>query len=139
MVLEPKTFALLFTVLLLAVTAYFLLGSVPLLMLKHDNPMDSRFIRSFYITCLRISLPAAVSASVSYGLANRPGLACGAAAMALVTVLMRRQLISRMDSLGAQIRAHEHLAIPQFLTVHKSTILINTTQLVAILMSLTIL
>ena len=61
MLLEPKSFALLFTVVLLAVTAYFLLGSVPLLVLKHDNPMDSRFIRSFYITYFRIALIAAVT------------------------------------------------------------------------------
>ena len=137
MLLEPKTFALLFTVVLLAVTAYFLLGSVPLLILKHDNPMDSRFIRSFYITYFRIALLAAVAACVSYAMAARPGLACGAAAIALLTVLMRRHLITRMDVLGAQIQANELVAIPRFLTMHKSAILINTTQLVAILMSLT--
>lgn len=137
MLLEPKTFALLFTVVLLAVTAYFLLGSVPLLILKHDNPMDSRFIRSFYITYFRIALLAAVAACASYALADRPGLACGAAAIALLTVLMRRHLITRMDVLGAQIQANELVAIPRFLTMHKSAILINTTQLVAILMSLT--
>ena len=50
MTLQPQMLALLFTVILLAVTTYFLLGSIPLLTLKHDNPMDSRFIRSFYIT-----------------------------------------------------------------------------------------
>ena len=47
MILEPKTIALFFTVVLLAVTTYFLLGSVPLLTLKHDNPIDARFIKSF--------------------------------------------------------------------------------------------
>jgi hypothetical protein len=137
MLLEPKTFALLFTVVLLAVTAYFLLGSVPLLTLKHDNPMDSRFIRSFYMVYFRISLVAATAACISYGLAARPGLACGAAAIALLTILMRKHLISRMDVLSAQIRANEIVAIPSFLSVHKSAIWINSTQLVAILMSLT--
>ena len=39
MMLQPNQFALLFTVALLAITAYFLLGSVPLLILKHDNPV----------------------------------------------------------------------------------------------------
>jgi len=136
MLLEPKSFALLFTVVLLAVTAYFLLGSVPLLVLKHDNPMDSRFIRSFYITYFRIALIAALATCISYALANRPALACGAAAIALLTVLLRRHLITRMDLLGAQIQANELVAIPAFLKMHKSAILINTTQLIAILMSL---
>eukprot|EP01041_Mallomonas_annulata_P019726 gene19726-39184_t len=56
MLLTPTHAALLSTVALLAVTAYFLLGSVPLLVLKHDNPMDARFIRSFYITYYRLAL-----------------------------------------------------------------------------------
>jgi hypothetical protein len=58
--LQPNQFALFFTVALLAITAYFLLGSVPLLILKHDNPVDSRFIRSFYITYFRMAFVAAV-------------------------------------------------------------------------------
>ncbi len=39
--------SLFFTVAMLIVTAYFFLGSVPLLVLKHDNPVDASFIRSF--------------------------------------------------------------------------------------------
>ncbi len=137
MLLEPQSFALLFTVVLLAVTTYFLLGSVPLLILKHDNPMDSRFIRSFYITYFRIALIAAVATCISYALAKRPALAVGAAAIALLTVLLRKHLITRMDQLGAQIQDNELFAIPAFLKMHKSAILINTTQLLVILMSLT--
>ena len=34
--------ALFFTVAMLAVTTYFLLGSIPLLILKHDNTMDAK-------------------------------------------------------------------------------------------------
>ena len=37
MTLPPQTIALFFTVALLAVTAYFLLGSIPLLVLRHDK------------------------------------------------------------------------------------------------------
>ena len=42
--------ALFFTVALLVTHAYFLLGSVPLLILKHDTPMDASFVRSFFNT-----------------------------------------------------------------------------------------
>lgn len=50
-----------FTVALLVTTAYFLLGSVPLLVLKHDTPLDSRFLRgcfnTYYRSLIASSLP----------------------------------------------------------------------------------
>ncbi|MEO7391189.1 MAG: hypothetical protein ABIU58_03380 [Ramlibacter sp.] len=41
----PKTIALVSTVLLLMSLGFFVLGSTPLLILKHNVPMDSRVIR----------------------------------------------------------------------------------------------
>lgn len=136
MQLGPQSFALLFTVVLLAVTAYFLLGSVPLLVLKHDNPMDSSFIRSFYITYFRIAFLAALAAVISYAWAGRYAFALGAACIASLTWLMRSRLITRMDELRFMIHANELMAIPQFLKMHKTAIWINTSQLLVILASL---
>jgi hypothetical protein len=136
MLLQPQTLALFFTVALLAVTAYFLLGSVPLLTLKHDNPVDARFIRSFYTTYYRIALVAAVGTTVSYALAGRSALALGAAAIATLTLVLRNTFLPRMDRLAPQILANEVQAIPAFRKIHQSAILINTTQLLAILGSL---
>ena len=133
MLLQPQTIALFFTVALLAVTAYFLLGSVPLLTLKHDNPVDARFIRSFYTTYYRIAFLAAVGTTVSYALAGRPAFAVGAAAIATLTLMLRKHFIPRMDQLAPQILADQVEAIPAFRKIHKSAILINTTQLLAIL------
>ena len=136
MLFQPQTIALFFTVALLAVTAYFLLGSVPLLTLKHDNPMDARFIRSFYITYYRIAFLAAVGTTVSYTLAGRPAFATGAAAIAILTLLLRNKFIPMMDLLAPRIVADHVDAIPAFRKIHKSAILINTSQLLAILGSL---
>ena len=47
----PLIAALFFTVTLLVTTAYFILGSIPLLILKHDTPRDARFVRGFFNTC----------------------------------------------------------------------------------------
>ena len=127
--LQPNQFALFFTVALLAITAYFLLGSVPLLILKHDNPVDSRFIRSFYITYFRMAFVAAVGTAASYALASRTGFAVGAAAIATLTLVLRARLIPRMDRLGIQIQGQDAIAIPEFRRIHKSAILINTVQL----------
>ena len=136
MTFQPQMLALFFTVVLLAVTTYFLLGSIPLLILKHDNPMDARFIRSFYITYFRLALLAALAAAISFAFAGKPLLSMGAGGMALLTLWMRQHLITQMDYFGAQIRADALVAIPAFRKMHKSAILINATQLVAILSSL---
>ncbi|PUE43949.1 hypothetical protein B9Z34_03840 [Limnohabitans sp. Hippo3] len=136
MLLQPQTIALLFTVILLAVTAYFLLGSVPLLTLKHDNPMDSRFIRSFYLTYFRIAFCAAVVTALSYGFAGKPLFALGATAIGLLTLLLRHRLISKMDQLNEKIRANDTAAMAAFHKTHKSAIVINLVQLLAILYSL---
>ena len=134
--LTPNQFALFFTVALLAVTGYFLFGSIPLLILKHDNPIDARFIRTFYITYFRLALVAAVGTSLSYAMAGRPGFALAAAGVAVLTLLLRARLIPRMDQLGIQIQGQDALAIPEFRRIHKSAILINTAQLGALLGSL---
>jgi hypothetical protein len=134
--LQPNQFALFFTVALLAVTTYFLLGSVPLLILKHDNPIDSRFIRSFYITYFRMAIVAAIGTTASYALAGRAGFAIGAAGIASLTLILRTRLIPRMDRLGQQIQGADPLAIPEFRKIHKSAILINIAQLAAIVSSL---
>ncbi len=138
MLLQPQTIALFFTVALLAVTAYFLLGSVPLLTLKHDNPTDARFIRSFCITYYRIAFLAAVGTTISYTLAGRPAFATGAAAIAILTLLLRNKFIPMMDLLAPRIVADHVDAIPAFRKIHKSAILINTSQLLAILGSLSV-
>lgn len=134
--LTPNQFALFFTVALLAVTAYFLLGSVPLLILKHDNPVDSSFIRSFYLTYFRLAFIAAMATAASYAMASRPAFAAAAMAIAALTLVLRARLIPRMDQLGAQIQGQDALAIPAFRRIHKSAILINTVQLAAVLGSL---
>ena len=136
--LTPNHAALLSTVALLAVTAYFLLGSVPLLVLKHDNPMDARFIRSFYITYYRLAWVTATATAVSYALAGRLGMALGAAGIVLLTLLLRAKFIPQMDRLAGQIRGNDLLAIPAFRQIHKAAILINVAQLLAILVSLSL-
>src|SRR6185436_2956148 len=76
--------ALFFTVALLVTTTYFILGSIPLLVLKHDTPLDARFIRAFFNIYYRAALVTASATSISYALAGRPALATGAALLALL-------------------------------------------------------
>jgi hypothetical protein len=134
--LSANSAALVFTVALVMVTAYYFLGSVPLLVLKHDNPMDAKFIRSFYDTYYRITFIVALGATLSYTFAGRPLFAMGAAANLFLALVLRRKLVPKMNALGTQIQANDTHSIPEFRKVHKTAILINLGQLVAMLSSL---
>lgn len=136
MLFQAQTFALFFTVALLAITAYFLLGSVPLLTLKHDTPLDARFIRSFYITYYRIAFLVAVATTVSYSAAGRVAFAMGAALIGILTLVLRNKFIPMMDRPAPHTAADKIDAVAAFRKIHKSAILINTSQLLAILGSL---
>ena len=128
--------ALFFTVALLVVTTYFLMGSVPLLVLKHDTPMDSRFVRGFFNTYYRIAIFTAGATAVSYALAGRSAFAAGGALLALVAIVLRRLVISRMDALHARLQVRQTSAIPEFRRIHVTAILVNLAQLVVIVASL---
>lgn len=128
--------ALFFTVALLVTTAYFIMGSIPLLVLKHDTPLDARFVRGFFNTYYVAAFVTATATSISFASAGRPGLAAGAAALALVAIALRKKIIPKMDSLGEQIQSDYMNAIPGFRRTHITAILINVTQLVAIVWSL---
>ena len=63
------------TVLLLIWMGFFMMGSLLLLILKHDSPRDSRFIRGlFNVYSMAILVTAAVGA-LFYALSERPIIA----------------------------------------------------------------
>lgn len=129
--------ALCFTVALLVTTAYFIMGSIPLLVLKHDTPLDARFVRGFFNIYYVAAFVTATATAVSFAFAGRPGLAAGAAALAVIAIVLRKKIIPKMDALGAQIQSNYMDAIPGFRRTHITAILINIAQLVAIVWSLT--
>ena len=125
-------FALFFTVVLLVITGYFLLGSVPLLVLKHDTPMDSRFVRGFFNNYYMAAMGAAGAAALSYAFAGRWVFAVGATVLGLLAAVLRRTIIPKMDALRAQIQLSEAQTIRQFRRIHLTAILVNLAQLVVI-------
>jgi hypothetical protein len=129
--------ALFFTVALLVTTAYFLMGGLPLLILKHDTPVDARFVRSFFNVYYKAAFGTAAGASVSYALASWFAFACGAAAIALTVGALRSRLIPAMEQIGAQIQTGETNAIETFRRVHSGALMVNLVQLVVLTWSLT--
>jgi len=135
--LTANQVSLIFTVAMLAVTAYFLFGSIPLLILKHDNTMDSKFIRSFYITYFKFAIVVSTAAAISYAAAVRPIQAMGAMAIAILTLVLRFKFIPQMDQLGSAIREDNNvMAVPEFRKIHKIAITLNFAQLITVLGSL---
>ncbi len=135
--LTANQVSLFFTVAMLAVTTYFLFGSIPLLILKHDNTMDSKFIRAFYITYFKIAIVVSTAAALSYAAALRPLMALLASAIAILTLVLRFKFIPQMDQFGSAIREDNNLmAIPQFRKIHKTAITLNLAQLITVLGSL---
>ena len=122
--------AFFFTVALLFFTAYFLLGGLPLLILKHDVPLDARFIRAFFNVYDRVAFWAAVGAAISYALWGRLAFALGAAAIAVVVAVLRKYFLRAMEALGAQIGSSDAEPIRRFRRMHGAALLVNVSLLV---------
>jgi hypothetical protein len=129
--------AIIFTVALLVTTAYFIMGSIPLLVLKHDTPMDARFVRGFFNIYYRAAFITAAGTAISSMLAGRLPVAAVAGGLALVALVLRQMVIPKMDAIGAKIQS-DYDAIPGFRKLHVAAILINIVQLALIVWSLTV-
>lgn len=132
----PLIAALIFTVALLVTTAYFIMGSIPLLILKHDTPLDARFVRGFFDLYYKAAFATALATAVSFALAARPAYALGAAALAAIAMVLRRHIIPKMEQLGTQIQSNDMDAIPGFRKTHATAIVVNIVQLGVIVCSL---
>lgn len=129
--------ALFFTVALLVTTAYFLMGGLPLLVLKHDTPLDARFVRGFFNVYYKAAMVTALGTAISYALWGRFGFALGAAGLAGIALLLRQRLIPAMQFLDQRIQANDDDAIRRFRRIHGSALLVNLVQLVVVVWSTT--
>lgn len=132
----PDIAALVFTVVLLFTTAYFLLGGLPLLVLRHDSPIDARFVQGFFTVYYRAAFVAAAGAAVSYALGGRPWVALSAAGVVLVVATLRRRLIPAMVRLGQRIQSHDTGAVRAFRRVHAMALAVNAVLIALVVWSL---
>lgn len=133
----PTFAALFFTVALMVTTAYFLMGGLPLLILKHDTPLDARFVRGFFDVYYKAAFVTATGASISYAWASRPGFALGHAGVALLVVLLRAKLVAAMAQWGDMIHQGEMRAVKHFRKVHLTALTMNLVQLIGLVWGLT--
>jgi hypothetical protein len=113
------------------------MGGLPLLILKHDTPLDSRFIRSFFNVYYYAAMITAAGTSISYAFLGRIDFAIGAGAIAIAAAFLRRIVLPKMDQLHAQILTDDASAIRQFRQIHIALLMGNLLQLVIVVWSLT--
>ena len=127
-----KTLALVSTVLLLMALGFSVLSSAPLLVLKHDVPMDSRVVRQVFHYCYRMVSIAGAGASIGFALSGRLQLAMAPGCIVLLSLAMHEWLLKRMDALRATMHDGDTAAIARFRKLHVCAVVLNVTQLVAL-------
>ncbi len=133
----PIVIALMATVVLLVWMGFFMMGSLPLLVLKHDTALDSRFIRGLFDVYYLAVMPTASAAACGYAVAGKPLFALGMALIAGLAFAQRRWLvIPRMDRLRDTMPAIDASAV-QFRRLHVVGMVVNAVQLGTVAWALT--
>ncbi len=129
--------ALISTVALLVWMGFFMMGSLPLLILKHDTPLDSRFIRGLFNVYYLALMPTATVGASSYALAGRPGIALALGCVAMLGFAARHWFVGRMDTLRSTMTADDAVAIARFRRLHVAGMLLNVLTLAACCIGMT--
>ena len=132
-----KAFVLVSTVFTLMAMGVSVLSSTPLLILKHDVPMDSRVIRQVFHYSYRLVTIMAAASSLAFALADRPLLSMAMACIAVIALTLHRVLLGRMDSLRTTMHDGDTAAISRFRKLHVTGVALNLTQLVLLVWGIT--
>lgn len=133
----PVALALLATVFLLISMGFFALGSLPLLVLKHDTPLDARFIRGLFAVYYAAVKVTGAAAAIAYAFAQKPDFALGMAGVVALAFTLRRTIVTRMDQLRATMTATDAAGITRFRRLHIGGMLFNVIQLGTVAWGLT--
>ena len=129
--------ALISAVVLLVWMGFFMMGSLPLLILKHDTPVDSHFVRGlfnlYYVAIMATGIVGAASAAI----AGRAVAALGLGFVAAMGFAGRRWFVARMDLVRSTMTADDALAIRRFRRLHIVGMLLNVLLLAAFCVGLT--
>ena len=133
----PMVIALIATVVLLVWMGFFMMGSLPLLVLKHDTPLDARFIRGLFNVYYVAVMLTASAAALSYAWSGRPAFALGMACIAALAFALRRWIIiPRMDLLRHSI-PETGRSVYRFRRLHVAGMMLNVVQLGTVAWALT--
>jgi len=124
--------ALISNALLLVWMGFFMMGSLPLLILKHDTPVDARFIRGLFNVYYTAILATGTVGALSYAFAGRAIIAIVLGAVAAIGFAGRRWVIAHMDAVRSAITADDLPAIRRFRRLHIAGMLLNVAMLAVV-------
>ena len=119
-------------VLLLLWMGFFMLGSLPLMILRHDTPLDARFIRGLFEVYYKAVMVVASAGFIAHAVAQRPATTAGMAVIGAAAFCSRRAILGRMDRLRLSMTATDADGIRRFRKLHVIGMLLNFAQLVVI-------
>ncbi len=128
--------ALICTIPLILSMGYFLMGSLPLLILNHDSPLDARFIRGFFRIYYLAVMCTGMFAAAAYVYAGSLGYAAGVAVIVLLALILRKVVLPRMDALLTRIETADAVTIAEFRRIHITGMAVNFAQLAALVWGL---
>ena len=129
--------ALISTVLLLVWMGFFMMGSLPLLILKHDTPLDSRFIRGLFNVYYTAILAVGSVGALSSALGGRFLIALALGAVAGIGFAGRYWFVLQMDAVRSAMTANDAPKIRQFRRLHIAGMLANFVMLVTFVFGMT--
>ena len=124
-----KVFPLLSIVVLLFPMVVFMLASPPLLILKHDTPVDGRFIRGLFNVYYIIVITIATAGTAGWALMGRGVVAFAMGGLVVFVFGLRRWMISNMDKLRCAMTRGDFMAVPRFRRLHIAGMILNVVQL----------
>ena len=126
------TVALYATALLLGTMTFFSFVLTPLVFARLEAAVAAGFVRGLFPVYYLIILVGGAVAALGLGLAARPVPAAIMGLVAAFAALTRQLLIPRLDALRAAKEAGEQTAVRQFAALHRFSVIINMTQIVAV-------
>ncbi len=132
-----KVIAISSTIALLAWMGFFFMGSLPLLVLKHDTPLDAKFIRGLFNVYYSAVVATGLAGAVGYVLSDRLAISLVMVGIASLAVLSRCWIVGQMDLARDSIMIEDSGAIRQFRRLHVGGMLLNFAQLAIICVGMT--
>lgn len=123
-------------VILLVWMGFFMLGSLPLMILKHDTPMDARFIRGLFDVYYKAVITVAIAGAIAHAVGQRTVTSIGLAVIACIALVSRQMILSRMDGLRQTMTPTDADGIRSFRKLHVTGMALNFAQLALIGFSL---
>ena len=128
--------ALICTIPLIFCMGYFLMGSLPLLILNHDTPLDAHFIRGLFRIYYLAVMCTGTLAAAAYAYAGSLPYAAGVAAIVLLAFILRAAVLPHMDALRTRIENADAVAIAEFRRIHITGMAVNFVQLATLIWGL---